>query len=80
MIDSQIKKHCWTGLFAGLILLIASGFCGAEEVGAIHPSMNEKVVMLRVGEGFRSVQLETTLFIPRDKDRIPWSSSTMAKH
>ena len=64
MIDSHINEHCWTGLFAGLILLIASGFCGAEEVGAIPPSMNEKVVMLRVGEGFRSVQLETTLFIP----------------
>jgi dienelactone hydrolase len=64
MIDSYTSVHRRLSLFSILLLLTAWGFCRAEEVGVIPPSMNEKVVMLRVGEGFGSVELETTLFIP----------------
>jgi dienelactone hydrolase len=64
MTGGYAKPNCWNGFFSVLMLLITASFCRAEEMGSIPPSMNEKVVMVRVGEGFGSIELETTLFIP----------------
>jgi dienelactone hydrolase len=64
MTDSYTRAHCRKIISSFLGLLITSGFCCAEVVGVIPPSMNEQVVMIPVGTGFGSVELETTLFIP----------------
>ena len=71
MIDIYARVHRLLGVYCIFMLLTACRIGQAEELGAIPPSMNEQVVMVRVGEGFGSVELETTLFIPPGKGPHP---------
>jgi dienelactone hydrolase len=64
MIEIFTLSKCLKWLPLLHIFLIPVAYCQVKDVEEIPSTMNEQVVMIPIGTGFGSAELETTLFIP----------------